>query len=174
MREVVWGDKHNLRKSSNRNAQISVIHSPHCTDLCFAICRFSQVVFITSNNFTHNLLFYFQQFLVLIWFLFSILAQYLLLFHPSCLGMCWATARSQQLLFAVLTAGVKNAFIHHSLLLYTHTCTHIDTSPHILHGIHTHTHAHFLVAHKFHSHICTHIATYTYKFPTAYKPTYYP
>ena len=30
------------------------------TDLCFAICRFSQVVFVTSNNFTHNLLFYFQ------------------------------------------------------------------------------------------------------------------
>ena len=25
-----------------------------------AICRFSQVVFVTSNNFTHNLLFYFQ------------------------------------------------------------------------------------------------------------------
>ena len=27
MREVVRGDKHNLRKSENRNAQISVIHS---------------------------------------------------------------------------------------------------------------------------------------------------
>ena len=40
MREVVRGDKHNLRKSANRNAQISVIHSAHCTDLCFAICRF--------------------------------------------------------------------------------------------------------------------------------------
>ena len=60
VREVVRGDKHNLRKSANRNAQISVIHSAHCTDLCFAICRFSQVVFVTSNNFTHNLLFYFQ------------------------------------------------------------------------------------------------------------------
>ena len=34
----------NLRKSANRNAQISVIHSAHYTDLCFAICRFSQVV----------------------------------------------------------------------------------------------------------------------------------
>ena len=34
----------NLRKSANRNTQISVIHSAHCTDLCFAICRFSQVV----------------------------------------------------------------------------------------------------------------------------------
>ena len=30
------------------------------TDLCVAICKFSQVVFVTSNNFTHNLLFYFQ------------------------------------------------------------------------------------------------------------------
>ena len=27
------------------------------TDLCVAIFRFSQVVFVTSNNFTHNLLF---------------------------------------------------------------------------------------------------------------------
>ena len=60
VREVVRGDKHNLRKSANRNAQISVIHSAHWTDLCFAICWFSQVVFVTSNNFTHNLLFYFQ------------------------------------------------------------------------------------------------------------------
>ena len=38
MREVVRGDKHHLRKSANYNAQISV-HSAHCTDLCFAICR---------------------------------------------------------------------------------------------------------------------------------------
>ena len=37
VREVVRGDKHNLRKSANRNAQISVIHSAHCTELCFAI-----------------------------------------------------------------------------------------------------------------------------------------
>ena len=36
VREVVRGDKHNLRKSANRNAQISVIHSAHYTDLCFA------------------------------------------------------------------------------------------------------------------------------------------
>ena len=59
-RDVVRGDKHNLRNSANRNAQISVIHSAYCTDLCFAICRFSQVVFVTSNNVTHNLLFYFS------------------------------------------------------------------------------------------------------------------
>ena len=38
MREVVGDDKHNLRKSANRNAQISVIHSAHCIDLWFAIC----------------------------------------------------------------------------------------------------------------------------------------
>ena len=30
------------------------------TELCFAIFRFSQVVLVASNNFTHNLLFYFQ------------------------------------------------------------------------------------------------------------------
>ena len=60
VREVVRGDKHNLRKSANCNAQISVIPSADCMDLCFAICWFSQVVFVTSNNFTHNLLFYFQ------------------------------------------------------------------------------------------------------------------
>ena len=34
MREVVRGDKHNLRKSANHNTQISVIHSAHYTDLC--------------------------------------------------------------------------------------------------------------------------------------------
>ena len=27
--EVIRGDKHNMRKSANRNAQISVIHSAH-------------------------------------------------------------------------------------------------------------------------------------------------
>ena len=66
MREVVRGDKHNLRKSANCKAQISTtICGVNDTDLCVAICRFSQVVFVTSNNFTHNLLFYFQSFLVL-------------------------------------------------------------------------------------------------------------
>ena len=28
--------------------------------LCFGMCRFSQVMFITSSNLTHNLFFYFQ------------------------------------------------------------------------------------------------------------------
>ena len=37
MREVVRGDKHNLRRSANRNAQISVIHSAHCTG--FVLCN---------------------------------------------------------------------------------------------------------------------------------------
>ena len=37
MREVVRGDKHNLRKSANRTAQISVIHFAHCTD--FVLCN---------------------------------------------------------------------------------------------------------------------------------------
>ena len=29
-------------------------------DLCFALCRFSQVRFITPSHLTHNLFFYFQ------------------------------------------------------------------------------------------------------------------
>ena len=45
MREVVRGDKHNLRKSANCNAQISPMCGVNDTDLCVAICRFSQVVF---------------------------------------------------------------------------------------------------------------------------------
>ena len=47
MREVVRGDKHNLRKSANRNAQISTtMCGVSDTDLCVAICRLSQVVFV--------------------------------------------------------------------------------------------------------------------------------
>ena len=57
---VVRGDKHNPRKSANCKAQISTMCGVNDTDLCVAICRFSQVVFVTSNNFTHNLLFYIQ------------------------------------------------------------------------------------------------------------------
>ena len=111
MREVVRGDKHNLRKSANRNALISVIHSAHCTDLCFAICRFSQVVFVTSNNFTHNLLFIFPiVFSINLIPFFDICSVDLLaVFQPGCSGMCyftWAAARSQQLLFVVLAAGL--------------------------------------------------------------------
>ena len=50
MRGVVRGDKHNLRKSANCKAQISIMCGVNDTDLCVAICRFSQVVFVTSNN----------------------------------------------------------------------------------------------------------------------------
>ena len=48
--------RHNLRKSENCKAQISTMCRVNDTDLCVAICRFSQVVFVTSNTFTHNLL----------------------------------------------------------------------------------------------------------------------
>ena len=96
MREVVRGDKHNLRKSANRNAQVSVIHSAYCTDLCFAICRFSQVVFVTSNNFTHNLLFLFPIVfsISLIPFFDILLSNLLAVFQPSCSGMCYFCATS--------------------------------------------------------------------------------
>ena len=36
------------------------VRSVQRTDLCFAICRFSQVRFITPSHLTHNLFFYFQ------------------------------------------------------------------------------------------------------------------
>ena len=36
------------------------VRSVQRTDLCFAICRFSQVRFITPSRLTHNLFFYFQ------------------------------------------------------------------------------------------------------------------
>ena len=41
-------------------AQISTMCGVNDTDLCVAICRFSQVVFVTLNKITRNLLFYFQ------------------------------------------------------------------------------------------------------------------
>ena len=98
MREVVRGDKHNLRKSANRNAQISVIHSAHCTDLCVAICRFSQVVFVTSNNFTHKSPFLFPiVFSINLIPFFDICSVDLLaVFQPGCSGtsMCYFCATS--------------------------------------------------------------------------------
>ena len=57
--ELVRGDKHNLRKSANCKAQIGTMWGVD-NSLCVANCRFSLAVFVTSNNFTHNLLFYFQ------------------------------------------------------------------------------------------------------------------
>ena len=41
------GNKHHLRKFADRKAQNQEgVRSAHRTDLCFSICRFSQVVFI--------------------------------------------------------------------------------------------------------------------------------
>ena len=43
------GNKHHLRKSADRKAQISSVsgsRNKRLPDLCFSICRFSQVVFI--------------------------------------------------------------------------------------------------------------------------------
>ena len=39
-------DKHHLRKSADRKAQIRPERNERLPDLCFSICRFSQVVFI--------------------------------------------------------------------------------------------------------------------------------
>ena len=102
-----------MRKSANRNAQISVIHSAHCPDLCFAICRFShagcvchleqlhaQSPFLFPIVFSINLIPFFDICSVLSNFLNTVLSNGLF-------GCCftWATARSQQLLFVVLAAG---------------------------------------------------------------------
>ena len=53
-----------MRKSANCRAQITTIGGVD-TDLRFAFCRFSQVVFVTLNNCTCTLLFNFQYFWVL-------------------------------------------------------------------------------------------------------------
>ena len=77
----------------------------------FALCNlqiFSGCV-CHLDNFTHNLLFYFQYFLVLIWFFFSIFAQFFRYFHSGCSSVCsfaWATTRLYLLLFVVLAGGV--------------------------------------------------------------------
>ena len=62
VREVARGDKPYLRKSTDRKAQIrkAFVQFSRLHDLCFAICRFSQVRFITPSHLTHNLFFYFQ------------------------------------------------------------------------------------------------------------------
>ena len=60
VREVALGDKHHLRKSTDRKAQISPVSGTNAfSDLCFSICRFSQVmkgVLCTANFFlaVHN------------------------------------------------------------------------------------------------------------------------
>ena len=110
MREVVRGDKHNLRKSANRNAQISVIHSAHYTDLCFAICRFPQVVFALEQLHAQSpFLFPIVFSINLIPFFDVCSVDLLAVFQQGCSGMyyfTWAAARSQQLLFVVLAGGL--------------------------------------------------------------------
>ena len=60
--EVARGDKHNLRKSADHKVQISLLIDLNqgLADLCFWMCRISQIVFITSSHLTHNFFFYFQ------------------------------------------------------------------------------------------------------------------
>ena len=63
MCEVARGDKHYLRKSADCKAQMSEAFVP-LTELIYAlkiaICIFSRVVFITSNNLTNKSLFMIQ------------------------------------------------------------------------------------------------------------------
>ena len=61
----------NLQIAKRKAGTEEGVRSGQRTDLRFAICRFSQVRFITPSHLTHNLFFYFQYFLVLIWFIFS-------------------------------------------------------------------------------------------------------
>ena len=63
--DCVWGCsrwyKHHPRISADLKVQIKRTSvSRAALTLCFAMCRFSQVVFTTSSNLTHNLFFYFQ------------------------------------------------------------------------------------------------------------------
>ena len=61
VREVARGDKPYLRKSTDRKTQISPPKlNERLPDFRFAICRFSQVRFITPSHLTHNLFSYFQ------------------------------------------------------------------------------------------------------------------
>ena len=88
MREVVRGDKHNLRKSANRNAQISTMCGVNDTDLCVAIlqifsgcvCHLEQLhaqsPFLFPIVFSINLIPFFDICSV----------DYLLFFHPGLFG----------------------------------------------------------------------------------------
>ena len=63
-RDCAWGgsgwqtlpEKIYRSQSTNQSAELN----EPLPDLCFAICRFSQVRFITPSHLTHNLFFYFQ------------------------------------------------------------------------------------------------------------------
>ena len=66
------GDKHHLRKSADRKAQIRKALVPLTGLICaFRSADFLRWCLFPERNLTHNLFFYFQQFLVLIWFIFS-------------------------------------------------------------------------------------------------------
>ena len=63
-RDCAWGgsgwwtlpEKICRSQSTNQSAELN----ERLPDLCFAICRFSQVRFIAPSHLTHNLFFYFQ------------------------------------------------------------------------------------------------------------------
>ena len=106
-------DKHNLMKICQIAIHKSCVnHSAHCTDLCMTqFADFLRLHKVTSNNFTHNLLFYFTiVFSITFDSLFSIFAQSTCCtFTPGCSGLCsftCAAARSQLLLFVVLAGGL--------------------------------------------------------------------
>ena len=91
MREVVRGDKHNLRRSakSQRTGQCHSLRTLYCFVLCIlqifsgCVCHLEQLhaqsAFLFPIVFSINLI------------TFSISAQYLLFFHPGCSGMCCFT-----------------------------------------------------------------------------------
>ena len=60
VREVARGDKPYQKIYRSQSTNQEGVRSAHRTDLCFAICRSSQVRFITPSHLTHNLFFYFQ------------------------------------------------------------------------------------------------------------------
>ena len=62
VREVARSDKplpEKIYRSQSTNQE--GVCSVQRTDLCFAICRFSQVKFITTSHLTHNLFFYYRK-----------------------------------------------------------------------------------------------------------------
>ena len=102
MREVVRGDKHNLRKSANCNAQISVIHSAHYTDLCFAICRFEQGCICHLELHAHSPFLFPIVFCINLISFFNIIGSVLTVLCSGMHFFTWATARPQLSLFVAL------------------------------------------------------------------------
>ena len=56
---LLSGEKHHLRKSADRKRNQSGERNERLLDLCFAICRFSQVVFIPRTQLHAQYLFLF-------------------------------------------------------------------------------------------------------------------